>query len=320
MGGQDPSLQDTQGGADLHIQEDYICSAKGPSERSELDQALDDFLEKDNLRFEDDECEIISTDNTAQVDFIAGSEVVKGETLDSRMVSTDKSDTLIEPKNDETKSVRQVQGETSSEQAFTGQEHTEEEDGAPEHTEDGEEQDPEEMPDKAKVARGEIFDWFDSLVFSVVTVVLVLSFVFRIVGVDGISMTPTLIDFDRVIMWELGYTPEVGDVVVVTKLESPLVKRIIAMEGQTVDIDFNQGIVYVDGRALDEPYINEPTYRSEDIIFPLVVPQGHVFVMGDNRNYSSDSRSSIVGFIDERYILGKVVLRVLPMSEFGFIS
>ena len=164
-----------------------------------------------------------------------------------------------------------------------------------------------------------LFDWFDSIVFSVISVVIALSFVFRIVGVDGTSMVKTLADNDRVFMWEMGYEPTAGDIVVVTKLDKPLIKRIIATGGQTVDIDFDAGIVYVDGAALDEPYTNEPTYRKEDVSFPVVVPEGYVFVMGDNRNHSSDSRTSIVGFVDERYVLGKVIFRILPIDTFGKI-
>ena len=90
-------------------------------------------------------------------------------------------------------------------------------------------------------------------------------------------------------------------------LEEPIVKRVIATEGQTVDIDFEAGVVYVDGEALDEPYINEPTYMEEGTEFPLTVPEGCIFVMGDNRNHSSDSRDSRLGTVDTRCVLGKAV-------------
>ena len=96
----------------------------------------------------------------------------------------------------------------------------------------------------------------------------------------------------------------------------PIIKRGIATEGQTVDIDFENSIVYVDGVALDEPYINEPTRDREDFFSPVTVPEGYVFVMGDNRNGSTDSRAAIIGFIDERYVVGKVAFRLLPISEF----
>ena len=174
-------------------------------------------------------------------------------------------------------------------------------------------------PEDAPFIRKEAFEWFDSIVFSVIAVVIALSFVFRIVGVDGTSMVPTLANSDRVVMWELGYQPTTGDIVVVTKLQKPLIKRIIATGGQAVDIDFEAGVVYVDGVALDEPYVNEPTHRKEDVSFPLVVPEGYVFIMGDNRNWSSDSRTSTVGFVDERYVLGKVIFRILPLSQIGKI-
>ena len=102
-------------------------------------------------------------------------------------------------------------------------------------------------------------------------------------------------------------------------IEDTLVKRIIATEGQVVDIDFNEGVVYVDGVALDEPYTNTPTNEREGFTGPVTVPEGYVFVMGDNRNGSTDSRDSRIGLIDERQILGKVVLRVFPIQDFGFV-
>jgi signal peptidase I len=115
------------------------------------------------------------------------------------------------------------------------------------------------------------------------------------------------------------YQPSRGDIVVVTKPNSenePLIKRVIALEGQTVDIDFSKGIVYVDGEALDEPYVNTPTNLRYDVKFPITVPKGDLFVLGDNRNGSLDSRSSRIGFIDTRYVLGKVYLRIFPLGAF----
>jgi signal peptidase I len=168
-----------------------------------------------------------------------------------------------------------------------------------------------------------ILDWVESIAFAVVTVILLFTFVFRIVGVIGGSMIPTLQEGDRLIVQEAFYQPQVGDVVVLNKenfSEKPFVKRIIAMEGQTVDIDFELGIVYVDGQALEEDYVNELTYRQEDISFPLTVPEGQLFVMGDNRNASTDSRSSLIGLVDERNVVGKAILRIYPFSSIGLIK
>ena len=97
----------------------------------------------------------------------------------------------------------------------------------------------------------------------------------------------------------------------------PIGKRVIATEGQKVDIDFEKGIVYVDDKALDEPYVNAPTLTKEGVEFPVTVPEGHIFVMGDNRNMSTDSRSPMIGFIDVRYVLGKVEGRITPLGHWS---
>lgn len=182
------------------------------------------------------------------------------------------------------------------------------------------EQLPVEKPAAEKSPYFELYDWMDCIVYSVLVVVLLLSFCFRLIGVDGSSMVPTLQDGDRVLLQSIFYKPQAGDIVVFTKLQSPLVKRIIATEGQIVDIDFAQGIVYVDNVPLDEPYINELTTTSGDVSFPVEVPQGCVFVLGDNRNHSSDSRVSQVGMVDVRHILGKISFRIMPFSSFGKIA
>ena len=168
-----------------------------------------------------------------------------------------------------------------------------------------------------------IFEWYDSLVFALVVIVLVFVFVCRIIVVSGSSMVPTLQGWDRVVVQSLLYQPERGDVVVVDsyiEYGDPLVKRIIAMGGDTVDIDFDTGQVTVNGEVLDEPYISAPTQQSFDVEFPLTVPEGQVFLMGDNRPHSTDSRSSQVGFVDERSILGKVLFRIAPFNRLGKIS
>lgn len=168
-----------------------------------------------------------------------------------------------------------------------------------------------------------IYEWAESLVMAIVCVVLIFTFVARLAGVSGVSMMPTLHDKDWVLVNELSGRYHNGDIVVVLKPTSrnePLIKRVIATEGQMVDINFDTGEVRVDGELLEEPYINEETHRKADMIFPKKVPDGHVFVMGDNRNNSWDSRDTEIGMIDNRYILGKVSFRMLPAARFGMLK
>ena len=166
----------------------------------------------------------------------------------------------------------------------------------------------------------DLYEWAQALVCSVLAVVLLFTFVIRLIGVDGHSMVPTLQDGDRLLVLNamLDSDYQYGDIVVLRKdtfLEEPIVKRVIATEGQTVDIDFVSGAVYVDGELLDEDYINEPTYVEEGTEFPLTVPEGSIFVMGDNRNHSSDSRSSDLGTVDTRYVIGKAVFLLFPGAD-----
>ena len=165
--------------------------------------------------------------------------------------------------------------------------------------------------------RREIYEWVQALVGSVLAVVLVFTFGIRLIGVDGRSMVPTLQDGDRLLVLDAmlcgGYGP--GDIVVLRKesfLPTPIVKRVIATGGETVDVDFNYGLVYVNGEALEEPYIREDTYLSEGTEFPFTVPEGCVFLMGDNRNGSRDSRDPELGAVDERCLIGRAVFLLLP--------
>ena len=166
----------------------------------------------------------------------------------------------------------------------------------------------------------DLYEWAQALVCSVLAVVLLFTFVIRLIGVDGHSMVPTLQDGDRLLVLNamLDSDYQYGDIVVLRKdtfLEEPIVKRVIATEGQTVDIDFVSGAVYVDGELLEEDDINEPTYVEEGTEFPLTVPEGSIFVMGDNRNHSSDSRSSDLGTVDIRYVIGKAVFLLFPGAD-----
>ena len=135
-------------------------------------------------------------------------------------------------------------------------------------------------------------------------------------------MNPTLVNGDKIIVSNLFYDPKPGDIIVFRKDEyrdEPLVKRVIAVEGQTVNIDFERGIVYVDGEPIDEPYIAEPTKEPLDFTGEITVDEGCVFVMGDNRNHSTDSRYSLIGQVDERCIMGKVYFTLFPIKNFGSV-
>ena len=166
----------------------------------------------------------------------------------------------------------------------------------------------------------DLYEWVQALVCSVLVVVMLFTFVIRLIGVDGHSMVPTLQDGDRLLVLNsLLYDDyKYGDIVVLRKdtfMEEPIVKRVIAEEGQTVDIDFSTGGIYVDGVLLKEDYINELTFLEEGTEFPLTVPEGSVFVMGDNRNHSSDSRDSRLGTVDVRYVIGKAVFLAFPGAD-----
>ncbi|MCD7927516.1 MAG: signal peptidase I [Oscillospiraceae bacterium] len=179
------------------------------------------------------------------------------------------------------------------------------------------------MTKKQSVAQS-LFFWLQALSVALVVLILVFSFVGRIITVDGPSMQPTLQNGDILLLQSAFYSPKQGDVVVLTKdfasyTDRPIVKRIIAVGGQTVRIDYDEDVVYVDGVALDEPYILESDMLPAFTIEELTIPEGYVFVMGDNRNNSTDSRYSDLGAIDERYILGKVVMVLFSFSNFGLI-
>jgi len=177
-----------------------------------------------------------------------------------------------------------------------------------------------EPVDKKKKFQLNVYDFVSIIMAAFIIITLIFTFAFRLVGVKGQSMEGTLHENDWLItMRRSEYV--YGDIVVITEpnyFNEPLIKRVIAVGGQTVDIDYASSTVYVDGKALDEPYINENfiLQNSDDVLFPYTVPEGHLFCMGDNRNKSTDSRSTLIGSVDERYILGKAVVRVLPFGDF----
>ena len=182
-----------------------------------------------------------------------------------------------------------------------------------------------EKTEKKKSSLREAVEYAESLAVVFVVMLLIFTFIARPATVDGESMMPTLQNGERLVISNLFYEPTAGDIVVLCgeadrEEGKNLIKRIIATEGQTIDIDFEAGEVYVDGQKLDEPYILEPTYLDEGTEFPLTVPEGEIFVMGDNRNGSRDSRSLTVGTVKEEYIVGRVLFRFFPFDRFGQIS
>jgi signal peptidase I len=167
------------------------------------------------------------------------------------------------------------------------------------------------------VVTATVFDWLSSLFTALVCVLLVLCFAFRVIDVDGTSMEPTLIDTDKVVITDLFYTPHNGDVIVISHgedYEKPLVKRVIAIAGQELRIDFDNNEVYVDGEKLDESYIQGVTIRGDKSPEEIngVIPEGKIFVMGDNRTVSLDSRYHSVDLIDVGAVIGKAQLVVIP--------
>ena len=169
------------------------------------------------------------------------------------------------------------------------------------------------------------FEWVEALITSLVVVIILFTFLFRIVNVSGPSMLPTLYSGDRVVLQSYFYHPQCGDVVVITHAQNfsdPIIKRVIALENQVVDINYKTGIVSVDGVALDESACiqNGITKQKSDFTFPLTVPQGHVFVLGDNRPVSNDSRYREIGMIEVGNILGKAEYVVFPFNRIGKIK
>ena len=165
--------------------------------------------------------------------------------------------------------------------------------------------------------------YMHDLSYMLIAIVLLFLLVFRVIVVSGDSMMQTLIDGDYLLLLSNVFyrEPQQGDIIVASKDSfdngDAIIKRVIATEGQIVDIDFENGIVYVDGLPIDEPYINNLTTRAEGVLFPLIVEEGCIFVLGDNRAVSKDSRHPEIGLIDKREVLGKALVLMVPgVDEF----
>lgn len=189
----------------------------------------------------------------------------------------------------------------------------------------------EEASDKRRFATAKqnggmagLFDWIRCIVFAIAIVVVCLTFVFRLVDVDGTSMNDTLQTRDKVIVTNLFYTPHNNDIIVIShgaEYKKPIIKRVIATAGQTVRLDYENDRIIVDGIEISEPYIKGTTFSGNygNNVIPEVIPEGKIFVMGDNRQVSLDSRSTDIGLIDVNDVIGKAQFVAFPFADFGYL-
>ena len=180
-----------------------------------------------------------------------------------------------------------------------------------------------QIPEESSSWQKSLLLYLHDLVYMLAAIMLVFLLLFRMVIVSGSSMYATLWDGDWLLLVSSVFyqEPEYGDIIVASKDSfnngEAIVKRVIATEGQIVDIDFHAGIVYVDGIPLDEPYTFTPTNIPEGMAFPMLVHENCIFALGDNRNGSKDSRHPDIGQIDKREILGKAIFLIFPGTDGG---
>lgn len=184
---------------------------------------------------------------------------------------------------------------------------------------------PEDEPVPQEILnRRETYDWIQCIISALIICVCIFVFCIRVIDVNGTSMEPTLHNGNKMLVSGIFYKPHYGDVVVFKKdtydPNKALVKRVIAVAGDEINIDFDKGIVYVNGEPVDEPYINEITSTKIDFIGPKEVPENCVFVMGDNRNASTDSRDSRIAMVDSRTIIGRVYYVIFPLNELRMVE
>lgn len=168
-----------------------------------------------------------------------------------------------------------------------------------------------------------LFEVCESVIYALIVMVAFMIFFFRIISISGVSMLDTLHDFDKVLIRRFNYKPTCGDVVVIKRgqyLDQPLVKRVIATEGQTLKIDYDNQAVIVEGVKIRENYIKGPMICQNDDYIPEKIPKGYCFVMGDNRNMSLDSRNGAVGLIENKNVVGKAVFIVFSLHKIGWIK
>lgn len=171
-----------------------------------------------------------------------------------------------------------------------------------------------------------IYEFAELIVGAVCLMLFLTSFIFRTADVDGDSMNPTLFHNEKLVVFinnNVFGKIKKGDIVVINQpnpFNESIIKRVIGEEGDVVDIDFEKGEVWVNGILQEEDYVNTPTNRFEGVEFPVTVPEGHIFAVGDNRNYSCDSRYPGIGMIDKRYINAKAVFRYQPLKRLGRVK
>lgn len=179
------------------------------------------------------------------------------------------------------------------------------------------------LPEKTSVC-SEVYEWAESFMSVLLPMIIIMVFLLRPATVFGQSMEPTLHNSDRLFLQVAGYNdPQYGDIVVVDRSWNggeAVVKRVIGKAGDVMFIDFEKHEVWRNDEMLDEPYINEPTAEWGDVAFPVQIPEGTVFVMGDNRNHSMDSRTTEIGMVDTRRVMGKVALRFFPLDKIGAVT